>query len=230
MKRTRIKICGIRTIESALAAAAAGADAIGLVFVEKSVRYIDLETAAAIIQALPAFVQPIGLFADAPAQQIKDIAAKLNLGTIQMHGSETPQDVAAVSPLRVIKALPFDQQLDNQTLHDWRSQIANISAVLVDSPPPADAQVTGGHGESFDWHAMAKSTSKQRTAGLAPIILAGGLTPSNITQAICTVEPYAVDVSSGVESGRGVKDLNKIKLFCDAVRKADASCAKRSAH
>ena len=221
MKRTRIKICGIKTIEAALAAADAGADAIGLVFVEKSARCVDMDTAAAIIQALPAFVEPIALFADASLEHIKEVTRQLHIGSIQMHGSETPQQVAAAQPLRVIKALPFNVQLDPDTLHHWRSQVANVSAVLVDSPPPADAQVTGGHGESFDWNAMAKSTSKQRTAGLAPIILAGGLTPSNIAQAIRTVEPYAVDVSSGVESGRGIKDLTKIKDFCDAVRKAD---------
>lgn len=222
MKRTRIKICGIRTIEAALAAAASGADAIGLVFVEQSPRCVTLDAAAAIIEALPAFVEPIGLFADAPVETIRRITSQLHMRTIQMHGKETYEDVLAVTPLRVIKALPFGMDVHGKEWHHWRSGVANVSALLVDSPPPVDSTITGGHGEVFDWNAMAASEHHQRLAGMAPIILAGGLTPRNVLQAIRTVVPYAVDVSSGVESSRGVKDLAKIRAFCDAVQQADA--------
>lgn len=222
MKRTRIKICGIRTIEAALAAAAGGADAIGLVFVEKSPRCVDVATAAAIIESLPAFVEPVGLFADTPLETIRKITSALHMTTIQMHGRETPDDVLAALPLRVIKALPFGEDKDVQTWHRWRTGVANVSALLVDSPPPVDSTITGGHGEVFDWNAMAASEHHQRIAGMAPIILAGGLTPRNVAQAIRTVAPYGVDVSSGVESSRGIKDLAKIHAFCDAVHDADA--------
>lgn len=223
MSRTRIKICGINTPEAALAAAQAGADAIGLVFVERSPRHVTIEQASAIIAALPAFVQPVGLFCDESTQKILDVAHELSLHAVQLHGRETPEDVMALSPLAVIKAVAFDQDQAQQAqvLKQWRSEVANVAAVLVDAPPPVDAQITGGHGQSFDWNAMASSSSSHRAAGLAPIILAGGLTPRNVAQAIRTIEPYAVDVSSGVESSRGVKDLAKIRSFCEAVRDAD---------
>lgn len=217
MSRTRIKICGIKDPETALAAVDAGADAIGLVFVEQSPRCVTIEQATAVTQALPDTVVSVGLFVDCPAQTMRQIMQSVGLDVAQLHGHESIDDMDDLIGYPAWKALPFDehfQQVASTWDHDPR-----VEALLVDTPPTG--QLTGGSGIAFDWAGLA--AVKEHLA--KPIILAGGLTPDNVSEAIRTARPYAVDVSSGVESSRGVKDVGLIKAFCEAVRAADDTIA-----
>lgn len=220
--RTRIKICGVRDVETALAAAAAGADAVGLVFVEASPRVVTLDQARAIVEALPAFVEPVGLFVDRPVEQVLDTAEQVGLRSVQLHGDETPADVAQLTGLRVIKAMGFASVADAQSrLQVWTDPPSQLAALLFDTPPAPDATIPGGSGRAFDWQQLTGMQREPIMHALPPVILAGGLTPENVADAIACVQPYAVDVSSGVESSRGVKDVEKILRFCRAVRLAD---------
>ena len=221
MRLTRSKICGITDPESALVAAESGADAIGLVFVEKSPRCITVEQAHKIVDVLPAFVQPVGLFVNAPVDHVRQTAIELGLRTVQLHGDESPDDVSALAPLRVIKALAFKSRDISSTLEKWRPPPHNLAGILFDAPPKGH-ELPGGSGTTFDWDALATLTHSGLLAGLPPTILAGGLTPANVGDAIELVAPYAVDVSSGVESSRGVKDHDLIHTFGRAVQAADA--------
>lgn len=228
MTRTRIKICGIGNPQTALVAAAAGADAIGLVFVEGSPRQVSIDQARQIIDSLPGFVEPVPLFVDADPAHIFDTVSRLGLCTVQLHGNESPQDAAALAPLRVIKALPFDADGLLDAMELWRNTCNNLVGMIVDTPPrtpnPDPAQ-RGGSGTSFDWQALATSLPAGSPANSSVgIILAGGLTPTNVSEAIAAIKPFAVDVSSGIESDRGVKDPRLIKRFCQAVQEADARC------
>ena len=199
--RTRIKICGITTPDAARAAAAAGADAIGLVFAAGSPREIDDHTARGIVEALPPFVTTVGVLRDEP-RRVPPVAFDL----LQLHGAETEKDVArAERP--VIRGFAFDEA---QALR-W-DQCANVRALLVDGP-------AAGSGRAFPHEALLALMPRLRL----PVILAGGLTPENVAEAIRAVRPYAVDVSSGVESAPGEKDPELIRAFCAAVRAADAT-------
>lgn len=205
MSRTRIKICGIRDLDTALAAAAAGADAIGLVFVDQSPRHVSVDKARRIVNALPAWVTPVGLFVDEKIARIRKIVAEVGVRTVQLHGNETPELAAALKPLAIIKkVLPGDD------LTPW----AKVNAILFDAPT-GDGELPGGTGRSFDYRTLDIPDDAP------PIILAGGLTPGNVVDAVQTVRPYGVDVSSGVESSRGVKSVELITAFCQAVRSAD---------
>jgi phosphoribosylanthranilate isomerase len=224
MHRTRIKICGVRTPDIARAAADGGADAIGVVFAPGSPREVTLREAEAGVAAPPACVEPIGLFVNAEPEYILSVAAALRLRCVQLQGDESPEFAAALAPLRVIKALHVrddDAALAN-LVQVWRAGCPNLSGLHWDAPPPTEAlgtAVTGGHGRSFDWRRL-RAIATEANSG-PPTILAGGLTPENVAAAIATVSPYAVDVSSGVESARGVKDPQRIAAFCEAVRAAD---------
>ena len=222
-RRTRIKVCGVRDAATAEAAVRAGADAVGLVFVAASPRAVDVDAARRVVAALPAFVEPVGLFVDEDPGRIMEVATALSLRTVQLHGRETPGHVAELAPLRVIKALAFGEAGEAAaTLGMWtHSRPANLAAVLFDAPPPPDAATTGGTGRTFDWRGLARLEAEGALADLPPVILAGGLTPANVAEAIGIVKPYAVDVSSGVESSKGVKDTGKIEAFCRAVRSMD---------
>ena len=214
MSRTRIKICGIKDVDTALAAVDAGADAIGLVFVEKSPRYVTIEQAKAVAQSLPDTVVSVGLFVDCPGETMRQTMDDVGLSVAQLHGHESIDDMDALTGYPAWKALPFDEQFQH-TASTWDHD-PRIEALLIDTPPTGD--LTGGSGIAFDWTGLAKV--KDHFA--KPIILAGGLTPDNVGDAIRTVQPYAVDVSSGVESSRGVKDVGLITAFCEAVRAADS--------
>ena len=217
--RTRIKICGLTTVEAALASAAAGADAVGLMFVEASPRVVTIQQATQIVSALPAFVEPIGLFVNRPVEQVLDTAGQLGLRCVQLHGSETPEDVAQLTGLRVIKALGFeDANQARKAMNNWRDPPPQLAGLMFDAKPPADAAIPGGLGQTFDWQALTELLSDPAFEHLPPVILAGGLTPGNVAEAIRVVKPYAVDVSSGVESQRGVKDIGLIARFCQAVQ------------
>jgi phosphoribosylanthranilate isomerase len=217
MDRTRIKICGIKDPDTALAALDAGADAIGLVFVEKSPRHVTLDQAKAITNALPSDAVSVGLFVDTPGEMMRQIMDDAGMTVAQLHGHESIDDLDPLLGYPAWKALPFDKDFQH-TASTWDHD-PRIEALLVDTPPTGE--LTGGSGIAFDWTGLAKL--KDHFA--KPIILAGGLTPENVGDAIATCRPYAVDVSSGVESSRGVKDVDLIKSFCSAVRAADDTIA-----
>lgn len=202
----RSKICGITRIEDALAAVAAGADAIGLVFYDKSPRAVSVEQAARIVRALPPFVTSVGLFVDASRNDIQAVLEAVPLGLLQFHGDETPEQCEGHSR-PYIKALRVQAGMD---LHACCRAFASASGLLLDT---FVAGVPGGTGEVFDWSLVPKDLPK-------PVILAGGLVPANVAAAIAQVQPYAVDVSGGVEASKGIKDPQRVREFVAAVRQA----------
>jgi len=210
--RTRVKICGITRGEDAQLAVDAGVDAIGLVFYAKSPRFVNNETAAEISQLVPAFVSRVALFKDADKAMINSVLQAVEIDLIQFHGSETP-DFCKQFALPYIKAVgvkgsEHDADFLRSSVENYRA----AKALLLDGHAPGEA---GGTGESFDWASIA-SIDK-------PVILAGGLTPENVAQAITLVQPFAVDVSSGVESAPGIKDKNKVLAFMRNVSDSNAS-------
>jgi phosphoribosylanthranilate isomerase len=226
--RTRVKICGLRSLEAAQVAAEAGADAIGLIFVPGTPRYIEPEQAHAIVCQLPAFLEPVGVFVDRPAQEIRRIARTVGLRTVQLHGDEPVEVLSELEGLRVIKAFSFRVDDVEARARPWlNAHPIPPAAVLFDAPPPPDvnpqtpATQTGGHGVRFDWDALARWWADQPEARRVPLALAGGLTAGNVGLAISKVRPWAVDVSSGVEAAKGVKDPQKIRAFCLAAQRAD---------
>ena len=204
--RTRVKICGITRIEDAMAAAQAGADAIGFVFDLKSPRHVTPDQAHAIARQLPPFVTVVGLFVNAAPDMIESVLSRVPLDLLQFHGSETPQQCRRYHR-PYIKAIPMQPDVD---LHEKARLYADAEGLVLDT---AVAHVAGGSGQSFDWNLVPRDLGK-------PVILAGGLTPENVAEAVRTVRPFAVDVSSGVEQNKGIKDAGKIMAFIDAVRNA----------
>ncbi|SHL72827.1 phosphoribosylanthranilate isomerase [Phytopseudomonas punonensis] len=204
MSVVRSKICGITRLEDALVAVAAGADAIGLVFYARSPRAVSVEQARNILAGLPPFVTTVGLFVDMPRSEIEALLAAVPLDLLQFHGDEKAADCEALGR-PYIKAL--------------RVRAGDDVAALVGAYPSAQAVlldtyvegVPGGTGQAFDWSLVPAKLSK-------PVILAGGLTADNVGAAIAQVRPYAVDVSGGVEAGKGIKDATKVKDFVRAVR------------
>jgi phosphoribosylanthranilate isomerase len=202
---TFVKICGITNLEDALFASEAGADALGFVFHKKSPRYIAPERAWDIIKRLPPFVVTVGVFADQDAEDIRRVAAESNVDAVQLHGNESPEYCSSIGK-RIIKAI---RVRDIESLIDIKKY--NVSAFLLDT---YDKELRGGTGRIFNWEIAreAKAINKR-------IIIAGGLTPENVSEAIKIVEPYGVDVSGGVESEKGKKDHQKIKAFIERVKK-----------
>jgi len=207
-RRTRVKICGVRDVETALGAAHAGADAVGLVFWARSPRYIEPADAWAIINAAPPMLTTVALTVNASPDEYAEIEETCPTDYGQLHGEEDEETVRACGP-RIIKAVRFDPDTIEERLRFW-SEVEEVDAILVDGS-------AGGKGESLDWDALARV----RGAATKPLILAGGLTSANVGEAVRLVRPWAVDVSSGVERERGVKDLGLIEAFCAAVRRAD---------
>jgi len=205
--RTRVKICGFTRVEDAVCAARAGADAIGLVFYPPSPRHVEIEQAAAIAAALPAFASVVALFVDAPETYIRDVLAKVAVDCIQFHGGE-PARACGIYGKRYIKAVAMRDGVDIAALAE---KYRDAGGLLLDAYHP-DAK--GGTGSTFDWDRIPKHCA-------LPIILAGGLDAGNIQSAITTVKPYAVDVSSGVELNKGIKDPQKIAAFMNAVDLGD---------
>lgn len=203
--RTRVKICGITRPADAVAAAEAGADAIGLVFYSPSPRCVDLDTARAIVAATPPFVTVVGLVVDADQQAIVEILSAVKLHMLQYHGDEPPAFCTTMQ-MPYIKAVRMREDRD---VAQSMSQYADASAVLLDA---YQAGVPGGTGTRFDWSRVPSERS-------TPIILAGGLNPENVGEAIRQVRPYAVDVSGGVEQAKGIKDPRKLQAFIQEVNK-----------
>jgi phosphoribosylanthranilate isomerase len=202
----RIKICGITCLADAHAAVNAGADALGFMFYDRSKRYITPEAVAKITADLPPFVFRVGVFVDPAAEEVAKIAHLCGLTALQFHGSESPEFCANLA-LPVIKAF---RMCDKMALHELPKY--RTSAWLLDSAVPGQF---GGTGEKFDWR-LARDAAKLGR----PVILAGGLTPENVGDAVREARPYGVDVSSGVESAPGKKDRAKINAFIRGARAA----------
>ena len=201
--RTRVKICGITRVEDALAAVECGADAIGLVFYAESPRNISLQVAQQIVAALPPFVSVVGLFVNASANKIQTVLAQLQLDVLQFHGDETAAECAQFN-LPYLKAIRVKPDTN---LLQYCDEFNSAQALLLDAHSDA---AYGGTGLTFDWALIPQNLPK-------PIILAGGLNPANVSAAIRQVQPYAVDVSGGVEESKGIKDAAKIAAFMRAV-------------
>ena len=195
----KIKICGFTQAQNARDASLLGIDAIGLVFYQKSPRYVEVERALEIVQALPPFINRVGLFVNADPYFIDEVLCEVPLDTLQFHGDESPLECEQYA-MPFIKALRVNEQTNITQLADDYSQ---ASGLLLDAYNPNSY---GGTGERFDW-SLAQVDIE------LPIILAGGLNPETAAQAAHQVNPYALDVSSGVESAKGVKDIEKIQQF-----------------
>lgn len=201
----KIKICGITNLEDALAAASAGADALGFNFYKKSPRFIEPVRAAEIIAQLPPFIVPVGVFVNEREEKIREIQALTCMQAIQLHGDESPEFCQRLYG-RIIKAFQVKDKESLQNMAHYR-----VAAYLLDSYREG---VRGGTGVAFDWHlaVVAKTFGK--------VILAGGLTPENVAEAVKLVQPYGVDVAGGVEKEKGIKDHTKLRKFITEVRRA----------
>ena len=202
--RTRIKICGIKHLDDALKAVECGADAIGLIFVEKSPRYASFTDARVIAESLPPFVTVVGLFMDASAEKVREALKIVPLNLLQFHGDETPEfcEQFGIPYIKVLK------MRENVNVVAFSQEYPNAAGILLDSYSKAG----GGSGQTFDWNLIPDDVP-------LPLILAGGLNPENVASAVETVKPYAVDVSSGVESEPAIKDHKKIEQFIKEVQR-----------
>ena len=210
MHRTRIKICGLTREADVDAAVRCGADAIGFVLYDKSPRHVDVARAGALALRLPAFVTPVLLLVNASDALLQAALAAVPQALLQFHGDESPaQCEAARRPyLRAARMAPgFD-------LLDFARRFHGAQALLLD----AHVDGYGGGGKAFDWSLIPPSVP-------VPVVLSGGLNAANVIEGVCRVRPWAVDVSSGVESAKGIKDAGAMRRFCEAVREADARCA-----
>ncbi len=206
--RTRIKICGIREPEHARLAGELGVDAIGLVFYARSPRGVGPGEAAAVVAACPPFVTTVGLFLDPEPGLVEHVLEQVPLDLLQFHGDERPEDCRRYGR-PYIKAIPMGEGIDARR---YAQTYPDARGFLIDSHA---AGAAGGTGRVFDWSRWPRGLDR-------PLILAGGLTPQNVGEAIRRAAPYGVDVSSGVESARGVKDPRRMAAFCREVRRADA--------
>ncbi len=206
-RRTRIKICGLTREADVDAALQAGADAVGFVLYERSPRHVSIARAAALARWLPPFVTPVCLFVNAEPEAVEAAVKSIPTALLQFHGDETPAqcDAAGRPYLRAARIAPgFD-------LLDFARRFPRASGLLLDS----HVEGYGGGGKVFDWSLVP--------AGLpARVVLSGGLNPANVIDGVLRVRPWAVDVSSGVEASKGIKDAELMRRFCEAVREADA--------
>lgn len=224
MTRTRIKICGITREQDLDAAVAAGADAVGFVLYEKSPRYVTPRRAAELARRLPPFVTPVLLFVNTPPQEVAAACDQVPGAMVQFHGDETPAQCLAATarparPFVRAARIPLDENADPFDLVRFAADFSQAQAILLD----AHVEGYGGGGKAFNWSLLPTSVDSH-------LVLSGGLTPANVTDGILQVRPralsLAVDVSSGVEASKGIKDADKINRFVAAVRAADAHFAK----
>jgi len=212
VKRLFVKICGITTAEDARTAVEAGADALGFVFWSMSPRKVEPSRAAAIARELPPFVLRVGVFVDMPRDEMARIADTVGLDLLQLHGDEPPEALAGL-PRRSLKAVRVGRGF---AADDALRFVGVASGLLVDTRLPGETQMPGGTGVPFDW-ALVKGLADR----VPFLVLAGGLGPANVAEAVRSVRPHAVDVSSGVESLPGRKDPAKVRAFVDAARNAE---------
>ncbi len=211
MHRTRVKICGVTRVEDALLACALGADAIGMVMTPTSPRCVSVEHARSIRDALPAFVDAVVLTHALPAERVRAIIDGVGPDLVQFHGLEDAAFCAAFG-VRYLKALGMAGDLDVRAI---AAEHAHAAGFVLDGHPPGQQ---GGQGKTFDWSRIPKDLAR-------PVILAGGLNPGNVRDAIRAVRPWAVDLASGVESSPGIKDPVKLRAFFTAVHAADAEAS-----
>ncbi len=212
MTQTRIKICGITRIEDGLAAARAGADAIGLVFYGKSPRNVGLDQARAIADALPPFVTTVALFVDPSVAEVQTVIEAVQPDLLQFHGNESPEFCRGFKR-PYLKAVRVKPGLD---LLQYSARFAEARGLLLDAYVEGEA---GGTGQRFDWDLIPHDLPK-------PVVLAGGLEPGNVAEAVRAVRPWAVDVSSGVEAGKGIKDAARIAAFVNKVKEVDVQLSR----
>jgi phosphoribosylanthranilate isomerase len=205
-----VKICGITRREDAETAVAFGASALGFVFWQKSPRYVDPYRARAIVAALPAFVSPVGVFVNQSPTHIASVASLVRIGVVQLHGDETADDAAAIGR-PVVRALSLEAA--QQALDRWPAGVT----ILLDAH---DSERRGGTGRTIDWDAAAAIARRRR------VVLAGGLNPDNIAEAIERVRPFGVDVSSGVESAPGIKDPERLRALFENLHGIDKTAAR----
>jgi phosphoribosylanthranilate isomerase len=203
----RVKICGITSAADALAAAEAGADALGFILYPKSKRHVAPEKVRALVEELPPYVQRVAVTVNAAPEEIAAMEKLAVFDVWQLHGDETPESVRSLRPRRLVKALHLPLQAGHP-----RAEAYAVDALLLDTPSPE----YGGTGKTFDW----KLAAEFRAQAPKPLILSGGLTPENVAEAIGLVQPYAVDVSSGVEANGapGKKDHAKLRDFIQACK------------
>ena len=207
---TRVKICGIREFEDARDAVLLGADAVGLNFYPNSPRYVEPTQAAKIIEKLPPFVSVVGIFVNHPdPQNLEDFAISIGLHAVQLHGNETPDYCSMIQRVKVIKTFRVDATFRVDTLRSYGS-----GTFLLDACAPDQF---GGTGTSFNWDLVFGANA------FGSIVIAGGLNPENVAQAVTSLHPFAVDVASGVESKPGKKDYDKMRRFIEAVQRADVA-------
>ena len=204
---TRVKICGITRVEDALAAAQAGADAIGLVFYERSPRHVSIAQAKQLAAALPPFVTSVGLFVNAEAAFVREVLNRVPLDLLQFHGDESPEFCAQFAK-PYLKAIRVKAGVD---LLQCASDFRGAKGLLLDAHVEG---IPGGTGMAFDWKLIPQKLP-------LPVILSGGLDADNVAAAIKQIRPYAVDVSSGVEAAKGIKDAAKIAAFINEVNSID---------
>jgi phosphoribosylanthranilate isomerase len=206
---TRVKICGITEFEDARDAVLLGADAIGLNFYPSSPRYLDASKASKIIEKLPPFVTFVGVFVNHPdPTNLEDFALSLGLHAVQLHGNETPDYCSMIQRVKVIKVMRVDQNFRVDVLRTYGN-----GTFLLDTCTPE----LGGSGKVFDWNLVYGANA------FGSIIVAGGLTPENVSEVISTLHPFAVDVASGVETLPGKKDYEKMRRFIEAVQRTDVA-------
>lgn len=220
--RTRIKICGLTRPEDVQAAAAAGADALGFVFYDKSPRHVSAAQARALIARVPPFVTTVGLFVNAISEDVAAVLATAPISLLQFHGDETLEQCCEIASrvqrpfLRAVR-VRTDMQPADLVEYDrqYRSSSEWFAGLLLD----AFVEGYGGGGKVFDWSLISKEIAPR-------LVLSGGLSTQNATEAVCQVRPWAVDVSSGVESAKGIKDAARIGAFIGAVRAADTAISR----
>ncbi|MEM8832950.1 MAG: phosphoribosylanthranilate isomerase [Pseudomonadota bacterium] len=208
---TKVKICGLSTPETITVAIEEKADFIGFVFYEPSPRFVDIETASYLASFVPDSVQKVGLFVNPSMDDLETILNAVPLNTLQLHGDETPEQCAAIKEkfdLPLIKVFGIENKDDLNAIDAYKD---HVDWIMLDAKPE---ELPGGNGAAFDWSILEGFESP------LPWMLAGGLTPENVQDAIHKIKPTAVDVSSGVESEKGVKDADKIRAFIRAVKQA----------
>jgi phosphoribosylanthranilate isomerase len=203
----KVKICGITNLPDGMAAAEAGADALGFVFYDQSPRRISIEAAAGLIRQLPPFVMKVGVFVNAPADLVVRAIRECGLNLLQFHGEESPEYCLQFG-LMSMKAFRIRDAASLQALLGYHTDAWLLDAYVPDNP--------GGTGETFNWDLALEAQAWGR-----PIFLAGGLTPANVAEAVRRALPYGVDVSSGVEAARGRKDHAKVRAFIQAAKAVD---------
>jgi phosphoribosylanthranilate isomerase len=226
MQRTRIKICGLTRPEDVRAAVASGADALGFVFYPKSPRYVTAAQAGALMAAVPPFVSTVALFVNATVAEVQMVASVAPFSQLQFHGDETPEQCAAIAGavhrpfFRVFRVRPDTTGADLlEYEQQYRAASRLCSGLLLDT----HVDEYGGAGKVFDWSLIPKD--------LAPrVVLSGGLSVNSATDAVVSVRPYAVDISSGVEASKGIKDARKIAAFAAAVRAGDSTIESEKSH